>query len=90
MTRIPLRSDSATFSAVSRHTEQRMKRVSPSPLTGVTVVGSGGGGHREIGDRGAGLRPTQFGVSGQVTDDSDDGISGHVGSSGLEGVVSAQ
>ena len=29
MTRIPLRSDSATFSAVSRHTEQRMKRVLP-------------------------------------------------------------
>ena len=27
---MPLRSDSATFSAVSRHTEQRMKRVSPS------------------------------------------------------------
>jgi hypothetical protein len=30
MTRVPRWSDSATFSAASRQTEQRMKRVSPS------------------------------------------------------------
>ena len=30
MTRVPRWSDSATFSAASRHTEQRMNSVSPS------------------------------------------------------------
>ncbi|ETO98655.1 hypothetical protein HMPREF1494_2208 [Bifidobacterium sp. MSTE12] len=65
------------LSGLAPHGAAHEEGVAVAPLTGVTVVGSRGRCDGEVCDGGAGLRPTQFGVSGQVTDDSDDGFSSH-------------
>ena len=55
--------------------------VSIAPFAGVAVVGSRGGGHREVSDCGAGLCPAECRVGGQVTDEGDECFAAHSGSS---------
>src|SRR3954447_24711809 len=59
------------------HVAPEEQRLAVLPLLRLTVEGARGGGHGEVGDRGAGRGEPELRVRRQVADDRDDGFAGH-------------